>query len=281
MKPAPFDYYRPATLGDAVSCLAPDSGRDDVKVLAGGQTLGPMLNLRLAQPGLLVDITRLAELVGVGEEADTIRLGGCITHAAIEDRRVPDVTQGFLPHVAAGIAYRAVRSRGTLGGSLAHADPAADWLSAFRALAGELEIVSSRGSRREAIASFVTGALATTLQPEEILAAVRVRRLSPHARWGYHKICRKVGEFAEAIGAVVADPESGHAAMIAGATGGAPIDILPALDLAAAGRLPSLDETPLARIEAALAASGYDGDAYETRLHAVALRRALAEAHTR
>ena len=126
MKPAAFDYVRPATLPEALALLAEVA---EAKVLAGGQTLGPMLNLRLAQPPLLVDITRIAELAEVAEDGDGLWLGAIITHAAIEDGRVKDPTHGFLGKIAAGIGYRAVRTRGTIGGSLAHADPAADWLT--------------------------------------------------------------------------------------------------------------------------------------------------------
>ena len=103
-----------------------------MKILAGGQSLGPMLNLRLAQPDLLVDITRIPELKRVEETDDSLSIGACVTHADIEDGRVPDVTGGALRDVARGIAYRAVRNRGTIGGSLAHADPSADWSRAWR-----------------------------------------------------------------------------------------------------------------------------------------------------
>ena len=147
MKPVAFDYARPAGLGEAIGLLA---SQPDAKVLAGGQTLGPMLNLRLAQPALLVDITRIAELAAVREHADAITLGATVTHAAIEDGRVADPTGGFLARVARGIAYRAVRTRGTIGGSLAHADPAADWLACLTALGAEVVL---RGPARRARAS--------------------------------------------------------------------------------------------------------------------------------
>src|SRR5262245_63464540 len=130
MKPVAFDYERPASIPEALQVLA---GHAEAKLLAGGQTLGPMLNLRLAQPALLVDITRIPELAAVAEDAEAVTIGATVTHAAIEDGRVPDPTGGFLARVARGIAYRAVRTRGTIGGSLAHADPAADWLSCLAA----------------------------------------------------------------------------------------------------------------------------------------------------
>ena len=106
-----------------------------------------MLNLRLAQPELLVDLTRLGELKQVEETAETVSIGACVTHADIEDGRVPDVAGDVLGAVARGIAYRAVRNRGTIGGSLAHADPAADWISCLAAL-GASVVVRGRDARR-------------------------------------------------------------------------------------------------------------------------------------
>ncbi|MBO0739911.1 MAG: FAD binding domain-containing protein, partial [Hyphomicrobiaceae bacterium] len=113
MKPVAFAYARPASVGEAARMLAAEPG---AKVLAGGQTLGPILNLRLAQPVLLIDIARIPELAAVTEDADGATIGATVTHAAIEDGRVPDPTGGFLARVARGIAYRAVRTRGTIGG---------------------------------------------------------------------------------------------------------------------------------------------------------------------
>src|SRR6478672_1924478 len=142
MKPVAFDYARPTSVAEAVRMLA---GTPGAKVLAGGQTLGPMLNLRLAQPALLVDVTRIPELAAVSENADAVTIGATVTHAAIEDGRVPDPTGGFLARVARGIAYRAVRTRGTIGGSLAHADPAADWLSCLSVLGAHVVIAGAAG----------------------------------------------------------------------------------------------------------------------------------------
>src|SRR5690606_7563690 len=145
MKPVNFDYARPADVGAALALLADDSL--SVKLMAGGQSLGPMLNMRLVQPDLLVDITGIEELKRVEERAGEIVLGGCITHADIEDLRVPDVTCGALPSVARGIAYRAVRNRGTVGGSLTHADPSADWLSILSALGAKVTLRGPSGNR--------------------------------------------------------------------------------------------------------------------------------------
>jgi carbon-monoxide dehydrogenase medium subunit len=267
MKPAPFAYERPATVDEAVRILAEVPG---AKVLAGGQTLGPMLNLRLAQPEMIVDIGRIPELAQVTEDAGAISIGATVTHAAIEDGRVSDPAGGFLQHVAAGIAYRAVRTRGTVGGSLAHADPAADWLSVLTALEAEVVIARSNGtSRTVALAAFARGAMQTDLAGNEILVAVRVPKFSRTTRFGYHKICRKTGEFAEAIGVAVEDPDRGIRRLVAGATDGRPIVLSPESELK------SLD---LEALEACLIAARYDADGYTRKLHAVALKRACQAA---
>ena len=265
MKPVDFGYARAATIDEAVRLL---SGNPGAKILAGGQTLGPMLNLRPVRPALLVDITRIGELTRVEDQGKTVVLGAGITHAAIEDGRVPDFTNGFLKHVAQGIAYRAVRNRGTVGGSLAHADPAADWLSAFCALNAEVLIAGKSGARSVAVTGFVTGAMTTGLAHDEIITGIRFEKLSAQSLWGYHKICRKTGEFAEAIGVVVHDPKQCVTRAIAGALGGAPI---------ALATLPALPD--VAVWQALLSAAGYRADAYDVQIHAVVLQRAFEQAH--
>ena len=263
MKPVDFAYERPRGIAEAVALLGANAM---AKVMAGGQTLGPMLNLRFAQPDIVVDITRIAELVRVEETADVIVLGACVTHAAIEDGRVPDPARGMLAAVAQRIAYRAVRARGTIGGSLAHADPAADWLSCLTALGASVSVTGPRDRREVALAAFVRGVMETDLAPDEIIDGVRIPRLSASARWGYHKICRKTGEFAEAIGAAVFDRD--RARVVAGATTGRPI----VLEGVAADFAKATD------LSARLRAAGLDGDSYEMKIHTAAVRRAIEEA---
>ncbi len=265
MKPARFDYERPTTLGDALALLG-TRGRV-VKCLAGGQSLGPMLNLRLVQPDLLVDITRIPELTRIEEDDDGLLLGACTTHAAIEDGRVPDVTGGVLPAVAQGIAYRAVRNRGTIGGSLAHADPAADWIACLTALGAEIVVHGPSGRRKLALPAFILGALETTLEAGEILEAVRIPRLGAGARWGYYKVNRKTGEFAHAIGAVLHDPERGLCRAVAGATESRPIVIEDAGTL--------IENCDRAALFDRLREGGLGADAYNLQIHAVALERAI------
>lgn len=254
MKPVAFDYQRPRDLTAAIALL----GEGNAKLLAGGQSLGPMLNLRLVRPAMLIDLAGIAELRECERTADGVRLGALVTHAAIEDGGVPDPTGGILPRVAAGIAYRAIRNRGTIGGSLAHADPAADWLAALAALGATAIITGASGKRRIPVADFVEGAFQTVLGETEILTAIDIPAVSARARWGWVKICRKPGEFAQAIGAVLRDPARGVSRAVIGATHGAPI-ILNDASESAAERLSAFD--PI-----------------ERRLYRAALRRALAEA---
>ena len=268
MKPVDFAYAQPVSIAAAVDALSASNG--NAKIMAGGQTLGPMLNLRFVQPDLVLDISRIPELRHVEERAGTMIIGACTTHAAIEDGRVPDVARGMLPHIASRIAYRAIRTRGTIGGSLAHADPAADWVSCLTALRAVVCVVGARGRRDVPIEQFIRGPLETALDEAEIIERVVVHGLSPNARWGYHKICRKTGEFAEAIGAVVIDRDVCR--LVAGATSGKPVVVeLPAADVASRTRSTS-------EIKAMLAAAGLHGDSYDMSIHTAAVRRALQEA---
>lgn len=257
MKPAPFDLARPANLADAIAALA--QGGPDARVLAGGQSLGPMLNLRVSQPKLLVQVNHLRELAGVGEDAGAITLGACVTHAAIAAGRTPDVAGGVLARVAGGIAYQAVRNRGTIGGSLCHADPAADWVSVLTALDSEVVLQSASAVRRMPVAAFVTGAFATALAPGEILTALRIPRPPPDAHWGYVKATRKPGEFAHAMAA----------ALLAGAAR--------RLVVGAMGRAPLLLTGAQASVDGARAALR-DLDAVDRHMQLAVVRRALAEA---
>jgi carbon-monoxide dehydrogenase medium subunit len=260
MKPAPFELARPASLPEAAATLARHAG--GARLLAGGQSLGPMLNLRLVRPAMLVSIAHLPELGAVSESADAVTIGAGVTHAAIADGRTPDIN-GILARIAQGIAYRAVRNLGTIGGSLCHADPAADWLTTLTALGASILTWSEAGGRSIPLAQFVTGAFRTALAPAEIVQAVRIPRPSPEARWGYYKACRKPGEFAHAMAAVLVDPGRNLRRAVIGAVGGPPV-VLEGARVAPA------------TAEEALAGAGLG--AIARRMQAVALQRALAEA---
>jgi carbon-monoxide dehydrogenase medium subunit len=276
VKPARFDYERPRDLSAALALLAGENGT--AKVLAGGQSLGPLLNLRLVQPDVVIDITAIPEMIRVEEHADHLLLGACITHADIEDGRVPDVTNGAMAKVAAGIAYRAVRNRGTVGGNLTSADPSADWVSALAALGAEVILRGRAGVRTLAVEDYIVGALETSLGVGELLEAVRIPRLSKSARWAYVKKCRKTGEFAHAIGAILVDPLRNVCRAVIGATESRPIVVADARELfggaADAAALKAFD----ARVADRILIDAGMGDAIDRQMHVVTLRRAAMEA---
>ena len=221
MKPAPFDYSGAVSAADACRRLVAADGA--AKILAGGQSLGPMLNLRLARPSQLVDLSRAGDLRGVTDEGDTLLYGAALRHAEFEDGDVIDATPGWLAAIARGIAYRAVRNRGTIGGSLAHADPAADWVVTLTALGAEVVIAGAAGARTLPMTSFIQGPLATALEPGDVLTGIRLRKRRPGARWGYWKFTQKAGEFAKASAAVLIDPQRGETRIVVGAIERAPI----------------------------------------------------------
>ena len=272
MKPVPFDYARPADVPSALKL----TGEASAKFIAGGQSLGPMLNLRLVQPALLVDITAIDDLKQAEAGKDSLFIGGCITHADIEDRRIPDVTNGALPSVAAGIAYRAVRNRGTIGGSIVHADPAADWISALSALSDQAVIRSAKGARRVRVEEFIVGVFQTQLDEAEILTGVAVPRHSPRSRWGYYKLSRKTGEFAHAMGVYHDDRDREVCRAVIGATGGAPIVIADKARLFG-GKEPAAVALDEAYVRQAMAEAGLT-DAIDQTVRIAALRRAVAKA---
>jgi carbon-monoxide dehydrogenase medium subunit len=231
LKPIDFSYNRPSSLADAFELLHRDGDDGATMVIAGGQSLMPMLNLRLVRPTRLIDLRNLGDLRQVQDDGDALIYGAGITHAMIEDGRVPDATPGWLSSIAGDIAYRAVRNRGTIGGSLAHADPAADWLSALTALGGEVMLSDGASTRFLSLADFTLGAFSTARRADEIMTGVRVRKRSSAARFGYWKYCRKAGEFAKAIGAVLVDPDRGETTAVVGAIERAPLVLDDATEL--------------------------------------------------
>ena len=172
MIPAPFEYYSPSSLSDAVNFLT--AHRDDVKILSGGQSLLPLMKMRLAKPGFVVDVGRIAGLDMIVEERNNIVVGAMATHAQIEDSELLRKRCPLLPQTAATIADVQVRNRGTIGGSLAHADPAGDMPPAILALDGEIKAVGPNGQRWIKAEDFFLGLLTSALEPDEIVTAVTV-----------------------------------------------------------------------------------------------------------
>src|SRR3954452_15965263 len=170
MKAAAFEYARADSLAEAIKvlCSATEAGQD-AQVVAGGQSLLAMMNLRVSSPDLLVDISRIEQLRVVLDESDAIRIGACVTHAAIEDRAMADPSRGLMPMVAGNLAYRAVRTRGTLGGSLALSDPAGDWVTVMQAIGARVGLVGDKGRREVEALGFTTGLYETARAPNEIM----------------------------------------------------------------------------------------------------------------
>lgn len=221
MKPAPFSYHRARSIEDAVSALANCEGT--AQALAGGQSLVPMLNLRLVLVDLIVDLGAIDALKTTTETSGSIRYGAMVPHAAFEEGRVPDASNGLMPLVAGQIAYRAVRTRGTIGGAIALAHPAADWLTAMLALEARIALVGPAGRRTLPAADFVTGPYSTALAASELIAAVEVPRRAATERWGRCKVVRKTGEYPELMAIALIDRSRHTARLVVGAVDGAPI----------------------------------------------------------
>lgn len=272
MKAVAFCYHAPGSLPEALSRLG--AGTDVSKAMGGGQSLGPMLNLRLTRPDTVVDVSALRELRDVTATADGIRIGACVTHAQIEDGVFEPLRGTMLQAVAGGIAYRAIRNRGTVGGSLAHADPAADWVVAMTALGAHIEIASAAGTREVPMASFMLGAYTTVLADGELIAAVRVPPKTAHSRWGYHKLCRKTGEFAEASCAAYFDASRRFARIVLGALDGPPM-VLPGLTRAVAAQgMAALTADAVAE---AVAQAAPGKDAIDRKLYRTVVTRCVTQ----
>lgn len=275
MKASVFDYTRPATLADAVAVLgeAIAAGKT-VQLLAGGQSLLAMMSLRLSAPQLVVDISRLEELRGAKVEDDAILYRACVTHAAIEDGRFPDPSSGLMPKVAANLAYRAVRIRGTIGGSLALSDPAADWVTVMPALDAQIALFGPGGRRTVNAAEFTTGIYETARKPDEILEGVKIRKLSPAGRWGLSKFCHKTGEFATSLAAAVVDPARDYARIVLGGLEGPPIVLaLASKGLKEGARLDDIRKAARADLQD----SGHQLDAYLHGVHEAMISRAVSQ----
>jgi carbon-monoxide dehydrogenase medium subunit len=172
MVPGPFEYFAPLSLTDAVKFLS--EHRDDVKILSGGQSLLPLMKMRLAKPAFVVDIGRLPGLDKIAEEDNHLVIGGLVTHTQIENSNLLKSKCPLLPLTATTIADVQVRNRGTIGGSIAHADPAGDWPAAVVALDAEIRIFGPNGERWVKCDEFFLGLLMSVLEPDEIVTAVKV-----------------------------------------------------------------------------------------------------------
>jgi CO/xanthine dehydrogenase FAD-binding subunit len=194
VKPPAFDYHRPATLGEALAQLGQFPG---AKPLAGGQSLIPAMNFRLAAPAVLVDLSALGELEGIAERpGGGLRIGAMTTHRCVERDPLVARHAPLLAEAMPFVAHPQIRSRGTLGGSLAHADPAAELPAVMVALEAELLMASTRGERRVKAGDFFTGLFATALEAGELVMAVELPALSPRTGSAFQEFSRRHGDYA-------------------------------------------------------------------------------------
>lgn len=272
MKPVDFTYHHATSVDDALTRLA--ASGDDAKLIGGGQSLGPMLNLRLARPGTLVDISSVEALRGIESTRESVIAGAAVTHTEIEDRPAADATERAMREVAAGIAYRAVRNRGTIGGSIVHADPAADWASFLLCADARIHIRGVGREREVRMRDFTRAAYTTALTPHEIVTRIEIPRAGTGARFGFHKLCRKTGELAEAMGAVLVDPERRYCHVVVGAVGAKPV-VLPAAARCLAATAAPAD---LEALRAEIATRTGEHDPVKLHMAAVAAGRAIDRA---
>jgi aerobic carbon-monoxide dehydrogenase medium subunit len=193
MIPAPFDYVAAESPAQALALLAEHG--DDAKLLAGGHSLLPMMKLRLATPAVLIDIGRLRELAGVSADNGEFVIGATTRHADLAASELVQAEAPLLAHAASQVGDPQIRHRGTIGGSLSHADPAADLPMALLALGGSVEVQGPNGTRVVPADEFFLGFFETALQPDEMLTAVRVPR-KPGVPWGYQKFVRRANDWA-------------------------------------------------------------------------------------
>jgi carbon-monoxide dehydrogenase medium subunit len=201
VKPAPFRYARPQSVGEALELLREHG--DEAKVLAGGQSLVPMMNMRLAQPEVIVDINSLRPLASLEERDDgSWFVGALVRHATLERLAPTSSIAALLKRAAGEIGHIPIRLRGSIGGSLVHADPAAEWPAVVMALGGVLLLQSTRGQRSIAAADFAEGSFMTRIGEDELLTGIELPAPPPGAAAGFAEVSRRPGDFATALAAV-------------------------------------------------------------------------------
>lgn len=218
MKPAAFDYQAPTTVEEVVALLGRHGG--EVRLLAGGQTLVPMMNFRLATPAIVVDLNRIPELAYIKNDNDVVRVGAMTRQRAVE---FSDIVARDLPVLQAAIrmvGHLPTRSRGTIGGSIANADAAAEIPMVLQALGGEVSVRGPSGERRIAAANLIEDAMITSLAEDEVLTEVRFPKMAPGARFAVEEFSRRHGDFAIAAVTVILEMNKGMCASARIATAG-------------------------------------------------------------
>ncbi len=283
MKPAPFSYHAPRSLAEAIALLA-EFGPRDGRILAGGQSLMPAMNFRLARPAHLIDINRIAALARIDARDGTLAIGALTRHAAFERPAAPGPLGALLAGIARDIAHPAIRARGTFCGSLAHADPASEWCLVAATLDADLLAQSVRGSRRIAARDFFAGAMVTSLAEDELLVEARLPLLPDGTRFGFAEYSRRAGDYALAMALVLFRIKAGAIVEPRFGIGGAEAwpRRIAAAEAALAGRAP--DRTAFAAAADACAAAiepledAHTNAAYRRELVRALAQRALEQA---
>jgi len=198
LKPAPFSYHAPKTVDEVVAKLAELSAHDG-RILAGGQSLVPMMAFRMARPAHLIDINNVAGFDRLAVEGDTLSIAPCVRHAAFHHPAAPGPTGALLAKVVAHVAHYPIRLRGTFCGSLAHADPASEWCLTAVTLGADIVALSARGPRVIAADDYFEGMMMTTLAEDELLREVRLPLLPEDTRFGFYEFSRRAGDYAIAM----------------------------------------------------------------------------------
>jgi carbon-monoxide dehydrogenase medium subunit len=282
LKPASFAYHRAASVDEAVAMLGREG--EDAKVIAGGQSLVPLMAFRLARPSALIDIARITELRYVRRDGDVLRIGALATHRDVETNREPGVLDGYglLPRAARFIGHYPIRTRGTFGGSIAHADPTSEWCMLALLLDAEIDVAGPGGSRTIAARDFFGGLFTTALEPDEVVTEVRFPAPSPNA--SIQEFARRQGDFAVVAASVALELDGGRvrsARIALSGVGDAPVRAMQAETLLAgadvgrdafveAGRVAAEPLTPPSDI--------HGSSRYRKELAAALVRRALVEA---
>jgi carbon-monoxide dehydrogenase medium subunit len=283
LKPAPFTLHRPATLSQATALLR-DLVNEDARLIAGGQSLAPMMAFRLARPGHLIDLNGVADLGQLHQRGGEVEIGALIRHVDVGRKEIPGVTGALLRTVLPHIAHHPIRTRGTFCGSLAHADPASEWCLTAATLDAVLVAHDADGVREIAARDYFQGAMATALRADEVLARVRLPQLPPGSRFAFREFSRRAGDFAIAAALVVFELREGviHAPRIG--VGGAedrPRRIREA-EILLEGRKPSSDLFAAASAAVAASLSPMEdistSAGYRRDLAAALTERALEEA---
>jgi carbon-monoxide dehydrogenase medium subunit len=282
MKLPPFDYACPTTLPEAIELLA---SHDDAKAIAGGQSLVPMLAFRLAQPSLLVDLRKLADLRGIRISDAGVTLGAMVRWRDIEDDERLETAHPLLKAAISHVAHYQIRNRGTVGGSIAHADPAAEMPGIAMTCDAEIAVVGKSGAHVIQAADFFQGALTTALAPDEIIVEIRLPAWPAGRRWGFQEFARRRGDFAMAAAAVFYDQDArgkarnAHVGVIG--VGDRPLRLTAVEDVLNGE---SIDEATIAKADAATSAAVDPQDdihasaAYRRSLVGTMVERALKSA---